>query len=75
MGLQLISKGDFEDRFEVQLSVNTLKGAWPAEEERFKGSKPLMDFEDGILGKPVSEATLLKLRSRTGAGLIGLQRY
>lgn len=36
MVLQLISKGDFEDPFDVLLSVNTLKGAWPAEEERFK---------------------------------------
>lgn len=80
MGLHLISKGDFEDPFDILLSVNTLKGAWPAEEERPKGSKlisvqPLMDFEDDILEKPVSEATLLKLRSRMGAGLIGLQRY
>lgn len=80
MGLHLISKGDFEDPFDILLSVNTLKGAWPAEEERPKGSKlisvqPLMDFEDNILEKPVSDATLLKLRSRMGAGLIGLQRY
>lgn len=80
MGLHLISKGDFEDPFDVLLSVITLKGAWPAKEERIKSSKlisvqPLMDFEDGILEKPVSEATLLRLRSRMGAGLIGLQRY